>query len=312
MAQNWLEIKGASFSAFNHAKLEIAPNVGASIKSLSTKQDSSLQNLMRVTPDSALTGNFASSFSSFTLAPFSNRIRDAKFVFENQEHQLKASAKDGSTQHGDVRNRPWNVTRAENTLECSFDSRDVADFNFPFPIRMKVLYVLKDSIFETHLELENVGSTRMPAGFGLHPYFVRQLNASNDLQLQFGAAGIYETDSSFIPNKGMIPIPENFDFSKARFVGNTPINHVFGGWNGSALLEYDMPESSSKTLKLEASEVFSHLCVFASPDGALAVEPISHCTDGFNLMARGIENTGVKVLKPGEKLTGWVRLSLQG
>ncbi len=73
-----------------------------------------------------------------------------------------------------------------------------------------------------------------------------------------------------------------------------------------------MPESSTQRLKLEASEVFSHLCVFASPDGVLAVEPISHCTDGFNLMARGVADTGVKVLAPGEKLAGWVRLSLQG
>jgi aldose 1-epimerase len=293
-------------------KLEVAPNVGASIKSLSAKQGSSLQNLMRVTPESALNGSSASAFSSFTLAPFSNRIRDAKFVFENLEYQLKATAKDGSTQHGDVRNRPWRVTRGANSLECAFDSRDFADFNFPFPIRMKVIYALKDSIFETHLELENVGNSRMPAGFGLHPYFVRKFIGSNNVQLQFGAAGIYETDSSFIPTMGMKPIPPNYDFSRSRFVGDTPINHVFGGWNGTALLEYDMVESNTKTLKLEASEVFSHLCVYASPDGTLAVEPISHCTDGFNLLARGVEHTGVRVLEPGEILRGWVRLSFQG
>jgi aldose 1-epimerase len=293
-------------------KLEIAPNVGASIKSLSAKQGSSLEALMRVTPDEALNGNSASPFSSFTLAPFSNRIRDARFVFENQEYQLKATASDGSTQHGDVRNRPWRVTRGETSLECAVDSRDFADFNFPFPIRMKVIYSLKDKVFETQLELENVGSTRMPAGFGLHPYFVRKLLGSNDVQLQFDAAGIYETDSGFIPTTGMIPIPYNFDFSKSRFIGDTPINHVFGAWNGKALLEYDLPDAVTKSLTLEASEVFSHLCVFASPDGTLAVEPISHCTDGFNLFARGIENTGVQVLEPGEILAGWVRLSFQG
>jgi aldose 1-epimerase len=293
-------------------KLEIAPNVGASIKSLSAKQGSSLQHLMRVTPDAALGQHSASPFSSFTLAPFSNRIRDARFVFENQEYQLKATAKDGSTQHGDVRNRSWSVIRGETSLECAVDSRDFADFNFPFPIRMKVIYSLKDKVFETQLELENVGSTRMPAGFGLHPYFVRKLLGSNDVQLQFDAAGIYETDSGFIPTTGMIPIPYNFDFSKSRFIGDTPINHVFGAWNGKALLEYDLPDAVTKSLTLEASEVFSHLCVFASPDGTLAVEPISHCTDGFNLFARGIENTGVQVLEPGEILAGWVRLSFQG
>jgi aldose 1-epimerase len=293
-------------------KLEIAPNLGASIKSLSAKQGSSLHNLMRFTPDAALRVDSASPFSSFTLAPFSNRIRDARFVFENLEYQLKATAKDGSTQHGDVRNRAWRVTRGQNSLECVFDSGDVADFNFPFPIRMKVIYVLKDSLFETQLELENVGNTRMPAGFGLHPYFVRKLAGSDDVQLQFGAAGIYETDANFIPISDMKPIPDNFNFSSSRFVGDTPINHVFGGWNGTALLEYDLLDASTKILKLEASEIFSHLCVFASPDGTLAVEPISHCTDGFNLFARGIENTGVRVLEPGEKMIGWVRLSFQG
>jgi aldose 1-epimerase len=291
-------------------KLEIAPNVGASIKSLSAKQGSGLQHLMRVTPDEVLGQSSASPFSSFTLAPFSNRIRDARFVFENQEYQLRATAKDGSTQHGDVRNRPWRVTRGENSLDCG--SRDFADFNFPFSVCMKVVYALKDSVFETQLELENVGNARMPAGFGLHPYFVRKLLGSNDVQLQFDAAGIYETDSSFIPTSGMKPVPKNFDFSKARFIGDTPINHVFGGWNGTALLEYELPDAATKTLKLEASEVFSHLCVFASPDGTLAVEPISHCTDGFNLVAQGLKNTGVKVLEPGEKLMGWVRLGFQG
>jgi aldose 1-epimerase len=288
-------------------KLEIAPNLGASIKSLNAKQGSSLQNLMRVTPDAALNGNSASPFSSFTLAPFSNRIRDAKFVFDHLEYQLRATASDGSTQHGDVRNRAWRVTRGLNSLECAFDSRDVADFNFPFPIRMNVIYSLKDSVFETQLELENIGNSSMPAGFGLHPYFLRKLAGSDDVKLEFRATGIYETDSSFIPITGMKPIPKNFDFSSSRVVGDTPLNHVFGSWNGTAMLEYD-----TSILKLKASEVFSHLCVFAAPDGTLAVEPISHCTDGFNLFARGVQNTGVQILEPGEKLRGWVRLSFQG
>jgi aldose 1-epimerase len=133
------------------------------------------------------------------------------------------------------------------------------------------------------------------------------VNGSDDLKLEFLAAGIYETDQSFIPVTGMKPIPQNYNFSSSRPVGDTPLNHVFGGWNGTALLEYD-----NASLKLEASEIFSHLCVFASPDGTLAVEPISHCTDGFNLFAKGIQNTGVRVLLPGESLRGWVRLSFQG
>ena len=119
-------------------KLEVASNVGASIKSLSAKQGSSQQNLMRVTPDEALEKASVSGFSSFALAPFSNRIRDAKFVFENREYQLRAN-NTGGTSHGDVRNHPWQVTRDDHLLECSIDSRDFADFNFPFPMRMEII-----------------------------------------------------------------------------------------------------------------------------------------------------------------------------
>jgi aldose 1-epimerase len=292
----------------NFWELVIVPSLGASINALGVKQGSGFQSLLRVTPGAALNRNSASPFSSFTLAPFSNRIRGAKFVFNNLEYQLRATASDGSTQHGDVRNRAWQVVaRDKNSLSCAFDSRDIPDFNFPFPIRMKLIYTLQDSIFETRLELENLGNSNMPAGFGLHPYFVRNLNGSGDVKLEFLATGIYETDQSFIPTAGMKPIPAIFDFSSSRPVGDTPLNHVFGGWNGTALLGYD-----NAVLKLEASEVFSHLCVFASPDGTLAVEPISHCTDGFNLLAKGIQDTGVKILAPGESLGGWVRLTFQG
>jgi aldose 1-epimerase len=57
--------------------------------------------------------------------------------------------------------------------------------------------------------------------------------------------------------------------------------------------------------------IFSHLVVFTAPDGSLAVEPVTHATDGFNLMARGVEGTGVKVLEPGEMVAGTVTLSVR-
>jgi aldose 1-epimerase len=286
--------------------LEIDPTVGASIASLRAKIGSEFQDLMRRTPESVRAGNSASPFSSFTLAPFSNRIRGAKFSFEGREYQLRATASDGSTQHGDVRNRPWRVQVVDQSLVCRFDSTDFSDFNFPFPIRMKLTYQLTENALDMQLEMENTGNSRMPAGYGFHPYFVRNL-AGHDLRLQFKAEGIYQTDSSFIPTQGRQPIGSEYDFSNSRELGDLAINHVYGGWNGTARLEYQ-----NITLKLQASEIFSHLCVYAAPDGTLAVEPISHCTDGFNLMARGVQNTGVRVLEPGHGLSGWVRLSLEG
>ena len=180
-------------------KLEVVPDVGASIYGLSAKLDGAWQPIMRPTTPEALAAKKSSACSSFTLAPFSNRVRDAKFKFHGREYQLRSTSPDGGTQHGDVRNRPWRVEQVGQSLECDFDSRDFADFNFPFAFTMRVTYSLDGSDFLTTLELENVGPETMPAGFGIHPYFVRSLPGSSDAVLQFGAKKYYETDSSFMP-----------------------------------------------------------------------------------------------------------------
>jgi aldose 1-epimerase len=40
----------------------------------------------------------------------------------------------------------------------------------------------------------------------------------------------------------------------------------------------------------------------------LCIEPVSHVNDGFNLLERGVEGTGVRVLAPGETLGAAIRL----
>jgi aldose 1-epimerase len=288
-------------------RLEIVPDVGASIDGLSTKLDGVWQPIMRPTTLEALTAKKSSACSSFTLAPFSNRIKDAKFKFHGREYQLRSTTPDGGTQHGDVRNRPWRVNQIVQTLECDFDSRDFADFNFPFAFTMRVTYSLEGSDFVTTLELENVGPEIMPAGFGIHPYFVRSLPGSGDAVLQFAAKKYYETNSSFIPTAPAVQVTPELDFSSPRAIANTQLNHCFTAWDGRANLEWP---GSKIHVKLEASEVFAHLVAFTSPDHTVALEPVTNATDGFNLLERGQGQTGVAELEHGQRLRGQIRLRL--
>ena len=288
-------------------KLEVVPEIGASIYGLSTKLDGVWQPIMRPTTPEAFAAKKSSACSSFTLAPFSNRIRAAKFAFRGREYQLRSSSPDGSTQHGDVRNRPWRVERTGNTLECAFDSRDFADFNFPFAFTMRVTYSLDGSDFLTTLELENIGPEVMPAGFGIHPYFVRSLPGSGDAVLQFAAQKYYETDSGFIPNGPPVHVTSELDFSSPRELSSMNLNHGFTDWDGRARLEWP---GSKIHLELEAGEVFSHFIAFTSPDRTIALEPVTNATDGFNLLERGQGQTGVAQLEHGQRLHGEVRLRL--
>jgi aldose 1-epimerase len=40
------------------------------------------------------------------------------------------------------------------------------------------------------------------------------------------------------------------------------------------------------------------------------VEPVTHVNDGFNLLVRGVDGTGVHVLAPGQTLAGTIRLRI--
>jgi aldose 1-epimerase len=40
------------------------------------------------------------------------------------------------------------------------------------------------------------------------------------------------------------------------------------------------------------------------------VEPVAHVNDGFNMLERGVEGTGVRVLAPRQTLAGAVRLRI--
>lgn len=147
----------------------------------------------------------------------------------------------------------------------------------------------------------------MPAGFGHHPYFMRRVGQALDGLLSFKAERVYLTDSSCIPTEPATAIPPEFDFSKPRPLGHTSLDHVFAGWDGRLKMEW--PESKV-SMSLEADPIFSHLVVFTAPDGTVAIEPVSHATDGFNLIARGWADTGVRVLQPGESMAGEVRIHI--
>lgn len=294
-----------------HWKLEVLPRLGASPTALEAFVNGDWQPVMRPTARALLAGESSANFSSYNLAPYSNRIKNNKFVFEGREYKLKSNWEDEIlTIHGDIRNRPLEMIGTDNTLEFFFDSRTVTDSNYPFDYSFKTTYLLEDDVFVTHLEVQNVGNTRMPAGLGYHPYFVRHfLGSSAAPRLHFQASSVYLTDTSRIPDRASQAIPNELDFSSPASATEIFIDNIYNNWDGVATLEW---AGSGYRLKIEGDKIYSHFVVFnGDPDGTIALEPVSHATNGFNLLARGVANTGVKILEPGEILAGAMRLKLE-
>ena len=294
-----------------HWKLEVHPRLGASPVALEAFIEKAWQPVMRPTARALLTGDSSANFSSYNLAPYSNRIRHNKFIFEGRECKLKPNWADRMlTIHGDIRNRALEMSRTETALEFWFDSRTVTDSNFPFDYTFKTRYSLEGDVLTSYLEVQNVGSTPMPAGLGFHPYFVRHfLGSSSAPLLHFQAKSVYLTDTSRIPDGASQAIPAELDFSSPASAIAVFVDNVYNDWDGLATLEW---VGSGYRLRIEGDKIYSHFVAFnGDPDGSIALEPVSHCTDGFNLLAQGVANTGVNILKPGETMSGAMRLKLE-
>jgi aldose 1-epimerase len=288
-------------------RLQVAPDLGASIVDLSFERGGSRTPLLRRAPEPL---SRSSDAASFLLVPYSNRLRDGRFRFEGRTYELHHPKKDAI--HGDVRDRPWQVTHCcDHGCTLTFDSRTFGDVHFPFPFVAEVSYRLEDGVFTNALRVVNAGATRMPAGLGFHPYFNRILGAANEqVLLELAVRGVYP-GSPELPALPIGPpvrlLPEQ-DFSKLRPL-DLVLDHCFAGWDGRAEIRWS---ESRVRVVMEASARLRHVIVYSPKDEPFfAVEPVSHANDGFNLFASGQPGTGVVVLAAGESLEGSFSLCVE-
>jgi aldose 1-epimerase len=89
-------------------------------------------------------------------------------------------------------------------------------------------------------------------------------------------------------------------------VADVLLDNAFAGWRGEATIIW--PERGAR-LVLDADVPLGFLVVY-SPAGKeyFCVEPVSHCTDAFNLAAQGRADTGMLTLEPGATLSAVMRL----
>jgi len=280
-------------------RLALDPQIGGTVLAFDVGRDGTPTPLLR---RAAVPLGRSSNGSSFTLAPYSNRIRDGVFRFQGRSYWLAHPEKHAI--HGDVRDRPWHVKRVDREeAVLEIDSRAFTDFNFPFPIVCEARFSLRGDSLVMGLRLENAGREPMPAGFGFHPYFERALSSGENVAVMLRVTGVYPGDTP-LPTGPPVPLPESMDFSKLRSL-DVPLDSCFVGWNGRATLRWPR---SGVSVDVEASPAFGHVILYSPPgEPFFALEPVTNANDGFNLLADGQADTGVVVLDAGEALEGEVR-----
>jgi aldose 1-epimerase len=275
-------------------ELDLCPPIGGAITAFRWRGC----DLLRPAGTACLSGSDPLFASSFPLVPFSNRIAGARVAFQGRAYQLQRNLPpEPHAIHGHGWQSPWVIEQA---------SADGAELTFkhavsgtPFDYRARQSFALREDGLEIGLELTNAGTGPMPAGIGQHPYFIR----TDGVILRARLDHVWLSDERKIPQQ-RVQLPAAWDFADGRRLAPLDLDHCFGGWDGHAELHW--PEFDL-TLVIEAGPIFRHLVIYVPPgQDFFCIEPVSHVNDGFNMLERGVESTGVHVLAPREALAGTI------
>lgn len=229
----------------------------------------------------------------FPLAPFSNRVRDARLRWRSGILALEALPGHPHALHGQAQAMAWTVREpgidhAELTLD-----HPAGVGGWPWRWRLRQTVRLDSAGLRIRLSLRNLSDTPMPAGLGLHPYFTAQrarLNAATEWT--------HEDELARFPRP-------NRRVGWAR--GTQTWTAFLGGWDGHAQVDWD----AGPGLDLHAEGPLEHVVLHASAGRYLCVEPATHVCDAVNLSALGQSGTGLRVLAPDESLDIGLRLDVR-
>lgn len=281
--------------------LAVAPSIGGAISGFWRNGLA----LMRETPEQALRDGLVRLTSSYPLIPYSNRIAQGRFSFEETDHRLALNFGDHPHSiHGNAWQKPWTIADATDARCCLvLQHHPLGDeMGWPFAYRAEQHFELDAEGLTLTLVLKNEDQRAMPAGLGLHPFFPRRPG----IRLQFAAEGVYLNGEDSLPTES-VPVPDDWNYRAMRDLGEPRVDNCFKGWNGTALILF---EAEKTALRLQADPLFSHLVVYV-PAGRdfFAVEPVSHMNNAIN--RPDIADHGLRVLRPGERLTAKVRFQVE-
>ena len=268
-------------------RLEIAPAIGGSIARFCSTRDGAPIDWLRPATAQALAGGDPGGMACFPLVPFSNRIRDGSFHFADRHVSLSHPLAHALHGHGWL--AAWRVVeRGDDRLVLDYAH---AAGDWPFAYRARQIFALAPDALTVTLSVENLGTSPMPLGIGLHPYFPRTPRTT--LTAQTGP--IWETDAEILPTLLAEPGPAR-DLGRGLEVDTIALDNCYTAWAGRAVI--DWPERRARMIMTATAELPFLVVYTPAAKDFFCAEPVSNATDAFNLAAQGRTDTGMQVLAP--------------
>jgi len=210
----------------------------------------------------------------YPMAPWVGRVRRGRFRFDGADYSLPLTLPPHAI-HGTTYTRPW---RDEGGGRLSIDLGET----WPYSGRAVQEFAIDAGGLDLRLEVHS-DDRPFPASLGWHPWFRRQLERGEPVELSFAARAMYLRDADGIPTGERVPPPP-------------------GPWD-DCFTEVTEPPSlrwpGALRVTLESSA--DHWVVYDEPEHAVCVEPQTGPPDALNLAPR--------VVSPERPLVATARLA---
>ena len=238
---------------------------------------------------------------SGVMAPFSNRVRAARYVFDGQLYDLMPGVPEPKRliYHGFLRLMDCDV-RVEADASCARlrlatqAIRPGAFAGYPFAIDLEIDYSFSGNGVTLQITGRNVGDETAPYCSGWHPYFRLGSGAIDRLELHVPARTAIRTDDALIPLGGDSAFQPVKDVDRPAFdvptvVGDAVVDAAYAdlvpGADGVVRTRLRDPDTGCAIAVWQncgLMHVFTGDTLEREPRASIALEPVELMTDAFN------------------------------
>jgi aldose 1-epimerase len=241
------------------------------------------------------------------LAPWPNRIRDGRYAFEGQTHQLALTepARHNAI-HGLANWSRWSVVEQSAdgvTLEFELP----AQVGYPWWLTLRARWQVSATGLRCDLEAVNNSASNAPWGYSVHPYLKLPGVPVDDTLLRVPGKTRILADSRLLPIGAVSVAGTEFDFTERRRIGDLVLDTAFGAieHDAAGITEVTIADPGSPAeIVVWADEKFKYWQVFTGDTlhgerfrRSVAIEPMTCPPDAFRT------GRDLVVLAPGERWT---------
>lgn len=232
-------------------------------------------------------------WGAYVMAPWCNRVAAGPQQAGRRSVDLPANFPDGTAIHGQVQALPWEATGPGSLRVFAGGGA------WPWQYEVTQQFTVDGTRLRVALELTNHAPDPMPAGIGLHPWFVRPV------EVQLSAEQVFTSNDE----SSATPAPVDGPYDLRRYLEMPP--DLDATWVRSARAPIGLRwPSQGMAASMAVSPEARFVCA-ASPSrlGAVAIEPQTHAPNGLRRLILG-QPGGLQPLAPGDALRLDVELSI--